>query len=226
MVPTMALVAADSKDPGRREALEELADSAARRGEAPVVPAFGTARQVNEIIAPISGPVVAVPAFLAGGDAASAEVYAGLDLTDRFDAFATDPLGATPTVVANLVGRLGEAGWREGDGVVLAADSAADSAERRQVTAAARMLSRRVRTPVQIGYLNAWAPSVSDAVARLRRNGQERVAVATWRLVPDADLERLREMEATSVAAPLWPAPFVVDNLLCRHRLATARLAA
>lgn len=229
MVPTMVLVAADSADRERVTALRELAEAAARRGEAPVVPAFGTVQEVHDVIAPIDGPVVTIPAFLAGGDAASAAVYGELDLSDRFDAFVTDPLGASPTVVANLARRLAEAGWRRGDGVVLAADRAADMAERRQIAAAARMLSRRVQTPVQIGYHSTWGPSVADAASRLRRNGHDRVAVATWRLLPGAEeahLDDLNETGASSVSAPLWPAPFIVDTLLFQHRLATARLAA
>ncbi|GAB3208553.1 sirohydrochlorin chelatase [Marinactinospora thermotolerans] len=226
MVPTMLLVADGSHDPQRREALGDLAEAIASRGEAPVVTAFGSDTDLKTAVEALEGPLVAVPAFLAGGDHASSELFAGLNLADRFDACATAPLGAVPSIVANLAVRLEQAGWRPGDGVVLAADGIRDQDERQQVAAVARMLSRRVHSPVQVGHLGTWAPSVSDAVARLRRNGNPRVAVAAWRLVDGADGERLRELDATAVTAPLWPSDVVVDTLLAQHRAATSRLAA
>ncbi|MFC7327630.1 sirohydrochlorin chelatase [Marinactinospora rubrisoli] len=226
MVPTMMLVADSSRDAHRREALCDLADAVARRGEAPVVSSFGTSDELESAVASVDGPLVVVPAFLAGSDRVSAELLAGLDLDQRFDACATPPLGAVPSIVGSLARRLGQAGWRPGDGVVLAADGAFDQDERQQLTSVARMLSRRVQSPVQVGYLDAWAPSVGDAVERLRRRGQRRVCVASWQLVDGAGHERLRELDATAVTAPLWPAGVVVDTLLSQHRAATARLAA
>lgn len=229
MVPTMVLVADGTRDAQRRDALRGLADAVADRGEAPVRAAFGPPAELRATVESVAGPLVVVPAFLAGSDAASTDLLAGLDLDNRFDACATAPLGAVPSIVATLAARLRAAGWRPGDGVVLAADGGLDhvgSDERRQVMDVARMLSRRVQTPVQVGYLNAWAPSVSDAVARLRRNGRGRVAVATWQLVDGADVDRLRDIGATAVTAPFGPSAVVIDTLLAQHRAATARLAA
>ncbi|MEY9215412.1 cobalamin biosynthesis protein CbiX [Thermobifida halotolerans] len=229
MVPTMVLVADGTRDTRRKEALHDLAEAVADRREAPVQAAFGSPTELRAAVESIEGPLVVVPAFLAGSDAASTELLAGLDLDSRFDACATAPLGAVPSIVAQLVTRLHAEGWRPGDGVVLAADGGPElpgNSERRQVIDVARMLSRRVQTPVQVGYLHAWAPSVSDAVARLRRNGHDRVAVATWQLVDGADLHRLREIGATAVTAPFGPSPVVIDTLLAQHRAATARLAA
>ncbi|MDT0301676.1 sirohydrochlorin chelatase [Streptomonospora wellingtoniae] len=226
MVPTMVLVADDSQDTGRTEALQGLADAVAQRGEARVVPAFGSGGEVRRAVDSVEGPMVVVPAFVAGGDFASSLVFSDLDLEGRFDACPTAPLGAVPSIVADLAGRLVESGWSSDDGVVLAADGSTGQEERQSVTDVARMLSRRLGSPVQVGYLNSWAPSVGDAVERLRRNGRDRVAVAAWRLVEGRDYERLHEMGATSVTAPLWPSEIVVDSLLAQHRAAKARLAA
>ncbi|KUP96920.1 sirohydrochlorin chelatase [Thermobifida cellulosilytica] len=229
MVPTMVLVADGTRDVQRRAALHDLAEAVAERREAPVRAAFGTQEELRATVESTEGPLVVVPAFLAGSDAASTELLAGLDLSGRFDACTTAPLGAVPSIVAQLVTRLHAAGWQPGDGVVLAADGGMDlpgNSERRQVVDVARMLSRRVQTPVQVGYLHTWAPSVADAVARLRRNGHSRVAVATWQLVDGADLDGLREIDATAVTAPLGPSPVVVETLLAQHRAATSRLAA
>ncbi|RNL84604.1 sirohydrochlorin chelatase [Halostreptopolyspora alba] len=226
MVPTMVLVADDSCDAHRREALRDLAEAVEGRGEAPVVPAFGPTSRVNDTVRAVEGPIAVVPAFVAGGDLASAEVFAGLDLDGRVDACPTPPLGAVPSIVAEMATRLHDAGWTRGDGVVLAADGANDQEERQEVTDVARILSRRLRSPVQVGYINGWAPTVADAVDRLRDTQGARVFVATWRLVGGAEVERLRELGATSVTPPLWPCELVVDTLLAQHRAAKARLAA
>ncbi|GAB3441291.1 sirohydrochlorin chelatase [Streptomonospora sediminis] len=226
MVPTMVLVADDSQDTDRKEAFRDLADAVAQRGEAPVVSAFGSHREVHRAVHSVEGPMAVIPAYLAGGDFASSKVFSGLDLGGRLDACSTAPLGAVPSMVADLASRLADSAWTSGDGVVLAADGSTGQDERQAVTDVARMLSRRLGSPVQVGYLHSWAPSVSDAVERLRRNGRDQVAVAAWRLVEDRDYERLHEMGAVSVTAPLWPSEIVVDSLLAQHRAAKARLAA
>lgn len=226
MVPTMVLAADGTRDANRRDALEDLAAAVADRGEAPVVAAFGPRAGFNAVIDAVEGPLVVVPAFVAGGDLASAEMLAGLDLAERFDAYATAPLGAVPSIAADLVRQLAEAGRRPGDGIVLAADGVHDDEERRQVTMVARMLSRRAQSPVQIGFLTASAPSVSDAVQRLRRNGRKNVSVVAWQLLEGAAHERLRDVEAQHVTAPLWPSEQIIDTLLAQHRAAKARLAA
>ncbi|MFD0774441.1 sirohydrochlorin chelatase [Streptomonospora algeriensis] len=226
MVPTMVLVADDSRDTGRKEALRDLADAVAQRGEAPVVPAFGSGSEVHRTVDSVDGPMVVVPAFVAGGDLASSRTFAGIDLDGRFDACPTPPLGAVPSIVGDLAGRLVDTGWDSGDGVVLAADGSTGQDERQVVADVARLLSRRLGSPVQVGYLNCWAPSVGDAVERLLRNGRDNVAVAAWRLVEGRDYHRLHGMGATSVTAPLWPSEIVVDSLLAQHRAAKARLAA
>ncbi|WP_028646837.1 sirohydrochlorin chelatase [Nocardiopsis sp. CNT312] len=225
MVPTMVLVADDSRDAHRRDALCGLAEAVAERGEAPVAPAFGSPDEVASAIASVQGPKVVVPAYVAGGDVASANLLSRLDLSSMGDACRTTPLGAVPSIVADLAGRLTESGWSTDDGVVLAADGTTGSDERQVVTDVARMLSRRLGAPVQVGYLRTWAPSVFDAVDRLRRDGRERVAVAAWRLVDGPDFDLLRGLDVTALTAPLWPSELVVDTLLAQHRAAKGRLA-
>lgn len=224
MVPTMVLVADGSHDGERLRSLEGLARTVSQRDEAVVIGAFeGNAARVVE---KIDGPVVVVPAFLAGEDSASATMAAELNLEERFDSCTIPPLGATPSVVSTLFRRLGEAGWRPGDGVVLAADGAVGAEERNEVSMAARRLSRYTRTPVQTGYVTAWGPSVDEAAERLRRIGYERVAVASWRLAGGGTDTRIAGAEVNAVSAPLWPTDFVVDALWARHRAAALRLSA
>jgi sirohydrochlorin ferrochelatase len=225
MVPTMVLVADDSRDAHRREALCGLAAAVAERGEAPVAPAFGSPAEVSAAIRAIRGPKVVVPAFVAGGDVASAHLLSRIGLGQLENACHTAPLGAVPSIVADLAGRLADSGWSRGDGVVLAADGTTGTEERQVVMDVARMLSRRLGSPVQVGYLRTWAPSVFDAVDRLRRDGRERVAVAAWRLVDGPDFDLLHGLDATAITAPLWPSELVVDTLLAQHRAVKGRLA-
>lgn len=224
MVPTMVLVADDSRDTQRREALRGLAEAVADRGEAPVVPAFGGPDEVTAALREVHGPKVVVPAFVAGGDVASAHMLSRVGLSQQGDSCQTEPLGAVPSLVADLAGRLAESGWSREDGVVLAADGTTGAEERTVVMDVARMLSRRLDSPVQVGYLRTWAPSVSDAVKRLRRDGHDKVAVASWRLVDGPDFDLLRELDVTAITAPLWPSELVVDTLLAQHRAAKRRL--
>lgn len=224
MVPTMVLVADDSRDAQRGEALRGLAEAVAERGEVPVVPAFGGTDVVSAALRKVHGPKVIVPAFVAGGDVDSAHMLSGVDLSQLEDVHHTEPLGAVPSIVADLAGRLTDSGWNHDDGVVLAADGTTDAEERSVVTDVARMLSRRLDSPVQVGYLRTWAPSVSDAVRRLRRNGHDKVAVASWRLVDGPDFDLLSELDVTTITDPLWPSELVVDTLLAQHRAAKMRL--
>lgn len=224
MVPTMVLVADDSRDSQRGKALRSLAEAVAERGEAPVVPAFGDTDEVNAALRGVHGPKVVVLAFVAGGDVDSAHMFSEVDLSRLEDACHTEPLGAVPSIVADLAGRLTDVGWSRNDGVVLAADGTTNAEERSIVTDVARMLSRRLDSPVQVGYLRTWAPSVSDAVRRLRRNGHDEVAVASWRLVDGPDFDLLDELDVTAITAPLWPSDLVVDTLLAQHRAAKMRL--
>lgn len=225
MVPTMVLVADDSRDAHYREALCGLADAVAQRGEVPVTPAFGSPDEVGAMIRSIRGPKVVVPAFVAGGDVASAHLLSRLDLAHLENSCHTPPLGAVPSIVTDLATRLFDSGWRPGNGVVLAADGTTGTEERQVVMDVARMLSRRLTSPVQIGYLRTWAPSIFDAVDRLRRDGRENVAVAAWRLVDGPDFDLLRELDVTAMTAPLWPSELVVDTLLAQHRAAKGRLS-
>ncbi|WP_159943134.1 MULTISPECIES: sirohydrochlorin chelatase [unclassified Nocardiopsis] len=225
MVPTMVLVADDSRDAQRREALCGLAEAVASRGEVPVAPAFGSPADVTAAIRSVGGPKVVVPAFVAGGDVASAQLLSRIGLGDLENSCHTEPLGAVPSIVADLATRLTDAGWKPSDGVVLAADGTTATGERQAVTDVARMLSRRLGSPVQVGYLRTWAPSVFDAVDRLRRHGHDKVAVAAWRLVDGPDFELLRGLDVTAITAPLWPSDLVVDTLLAQHRAVKGRLA-
>lgn len=225
MVPTMVLVADDSRDAQRREALRGLADAVADRGEVPVTPAFGAPEEVAATVHGVRGPKVVVPAFVAGGDVASAHMLSHIGLSELRDACHTPPLGAVPSIVAEMATRLIESGWSCRDGVVLAADGATGTDERTVVTDVARMLSRRLGSPVQVGYLRTWAPSVSDAVDRLRRDGHGNVAVAAWRMVDGPDFDMLRSLDVTAITSPLWPSELLVDTLLAQHRTVKGRLA-
>ena len=128
---------------------------------------------------------------------------------------------ARPLLVRATAARLVEAGWRDGDAVVLAAAGSSDAAALAEVRGAGRMLGRR------------WAgacgrvrgdgrPAGGRLVAELRAAGERRVAVASWLLAPGVFHTRLAAVGADVVAAPLGAHPDVVAAVVARYTAASA----
>jgi sirohydrochlorin ferrochelatase len=129
-----------------------------------------------------------------------------------------------------MLDRLLAAGWRPDDHVVLAAAGTRDRHAQSDVATAAAMLSALVGSRVSIAFAapcrdGSGYPSVAEAVARARRAGASRVAVASYLLADGLFQGRLREAGADVVAAPLGPHPAVV-RLACLRRRHADVLAA
>jgi sirohydrochlorin cobaltochelatase len=133
--------------------------------------------------------VVAVPLLLsaaahAKGDipgAVQAAVRRHRGLRVRYAAV----LGPHPLLLAALADRLAEAGVDGGSAVVLAASGSADPDANAEVARTARLLWEwRGGPPVEAAFASATVPTVPDAVDRLRRLGQDRIAVASYFLAP------------------------------------------
>lgn len=134
------------------------------------------------------------------------------------------PLGPHPVLVDVLARRLVEAGARPGDPVVLVAGGALDPDANAQVAAMARLLFEGRPWPlVDIAFASTAAPSVPEALGRLRAQGFVRVSVARYFLGPGY-LPQLVEREARSVAgltvvvsAPLGATDDLASLLLGRY---------
>ena len=138
----------------------------------------------------------------------------------------TGALGPDDRLAAVLHRRLLEAGWREGDLVVLAAAGSSDARAVADCVTTARALEARLGNPVTAAFISAAEPRVPAAVASARASAPSgtRVVVATYLLAPGyfADLARASGGDLTS--APLLvddgeaPPPELVEIVLERWR--------
>jgi sirohydrochlorin ferrochelatase len=129
-----------------------------------------------------------------------------------------------------MLDRILEAGWRPDDHVVLAAAGTSDRHAQSEVTTAAAMLSALVGSRVSIAFAapcrdGSGYPSVAEVVARARRAGARRVAVASYLLADGLFQGRLHEAGADLVAAPLGSHPAVI-RLACLRRRHAGLVAA
>lgn len=179
--------------------------------------------QVDEVVAsiPSGTPVVIVPLLLSGGFHVFVDIASAADA--RPDTVAADALGPDPRLVGLLLRRVGEAGARPGDAVVVAA---AGSSDRRAVGDVERVVAAFAAGwdgPVTPGYGSIAAPSVRDAVQAARDDGADRVVVASYLLAPGYFHDQLAASGADAVSAPLAPAPELAEVVLDRYD-AVARL--
>lgn len=215
MNPSLLLVAHGTRAPAGPRVIEALAAAAATRVSAPVhvgyVDVIGPT--VPEALARISGPVVAVPAFLAAGYHVRTDLPGQIASTGRADVTTTDPLGPAPEITDALVDRLREAGWRPGNRVLLSAAGSSDERALSDVRAAARHLSRRCGQQVDPSYVTTASP----ATGQVCRADQ---FVSPYLLAPGLFHRELAQLPVAGVAAPIGAHPAVVDLIARRYRCA------
>lgn len=102
-------------------------------------------------------------------------------------------LGPHPLLLRALQQRLAEAGVPADAAVILAAAGSADPEANADLAKVARLLweYRGGRGPVEFAFAGATRPGVAEVVDRLRRTGQENVAVAAYFLAPGRLLDRV-----------------------------------
>jgi len=170
-------------------------------------------------------PTVLVPVLLSSGSHVRSDVPRYVAASGHPAVTVTRGLGPSSELTRAMLHRLLESGWRRDDHVVLAAAGTSNPHGQSDVAAAAAMLSALLGNRVSIAFAapcrngssGAGYPSVPDAVARARRAGASRVAVASYLLADGLFQGRLHEAGADVVAAPLGAHPAVV-RLACRRR--------
>ncbi|WP_028647679.1 sirohydrochlorin chelatase [Nocardiopsis sp. CNT312] len=175
---------------------------------------------VGDVAAATPGPLVVVPAFLASGYHVRTDLPEQLAHAGRADAVLTPALGHHPALTDAAVRRLTQAGYRPGDAVVLACAGTSDPRAKAELHTAARALATRLGTPVTCSYIATGTPTVADQVQRLRAQGHQRVAIASWLLAPGLFHDRLARCGADVVAAPLCPDPGIAHAVAERYRRA------
>jgi sirohydrochlorin ferrochelatase len=167
-------------------------------------------------------PTVLVPALLSSGYHVRSDVPRHVEASGHPAVTVTPALGPSSELTRAMLDRLLEAGWRPDDHVVLAAAGTSDPHAQSDVAVGAAMLSALLGSRVSIAFAaprrdGSGYPSVPDAVARARRAGAARVAVASYLLADGLFQGRLHEAGADVVGAPLGAHPAVI-RLACRRR--------
>lgn len=224
----LLLIAHGTRDPAGAVVTERVAERARLRLGVPVHACYADVRGPTpaDVLAEIDGPTVAVPAFLAAGYHVRADVPEQLRATGRSDVVLAEAFGPDPVLVAAAADRLAEAGARPDDAVVLAVAASSDPYAQADGARAARRLGRLLGRPVTLAPIVLGdQPAVAEVVARLRADGANRVAVASWLLAPGLFQRNLDRCGADVVGAPLSDHEAVLDVLASRYGQA-AQLAA
>lgn len=159
------------------------------------------------------GETVVVPGFLTAGYHVSGDLPAAVEAAGGRARLA--PL-IGPGLIGAVAERLAEAG-PPANAVVLAAAGSRRRRSLAEVDLAARQLAELVGRPVAPGFITAAEPSVAEAVAGLRAAGHRRVAVASYLLAPGVFAERLHDVGADVVSAPIGVHPLVVAAVIAAY---------
>jgi len=202
---TLVACSHGTRAPAGQAAIGALVDAVA--GALPglaVAPTFVDVQrpQVAEVVAVTGGPVVVVPLLLSSGYHVHVDVAAAV--AGRDDVVVASALGPDPVLAGLVAKRLRQAGLRQADRIVLAAAGSSDPQARRDTERAAALLATTLGRPVALGHVGAGRDTVAAVVAHERRRyPYTRVAVASYLLAPGWFRDRLDEVGADLVSAPL-----------------------
>jgi sirohydrochlorin ferrochelatase len=190
---------------GRRTVGALVAAVAAARPGLDVEAAFVDVQppQVGDVVRRVTASgrrAVVVPLLLSGGYHVHVDI--GRATADE-RATSTGALGPDPRLARVLLDRLGEAGARPGDAVVLAAAGSSDQRSGADVDQVAAAVRERWTGPVVVGHGASAHPSVAEAVAQARGLTTGRVVVAAYLLAPGFFHDRLAGAGADAVTGPL-----------------------
>lgn len=168
---------------------------------------------------------VVVPLLLAGGYHVYVDIAQAV--AGHAGVVAAPALGPDRRLIDIVVERVHSAGVPKDATLVLAAAGSSDPRSQADTEAAADMLRAHWAGPVRIGYAAGIDPTVADAVAHARANGEEGevVAVASFLLAPGTFQKRLEESGADYVTAPLAPDLRLIEIVGDRYRDAVASLS-
>lgn len=158
---------------------------------------------------------VVVPVLLAGGYHVYVDIAEAVQ--GRTDVRSAPALGPDPRLLQIVLERLDHEGVPHDATVVLAAAGSSDPRSQADTAMAAEMLREHWNGPVRIGYAAGPSPSVAEAVASARANGEDGVvAVASYLLAPGLFQQRLHEAGADYVTGPLAPHATLIEIIADR----------
>lgn len=179
---------------------------------------------VGDALAALDAPALVLPLLLAPGYHVDVDLPA-VAAAAAHPVTCTASLGPDPRLLRAVLRRLHEAGYRDGDPVVLGAAGSSSPRSAAATAQAVGWLSDLTGGPVTAAYASASPPTPVDAVAGLRTAGRP-VALATYLLAPGFFADRMHDAGADLVSAPLGTADEVLEVLLDRVRVAEQALSA
>ena len=171
---------------------------------------------------------VTVPLLLSAGYHVHVDLKRALRAESRPTSLA-GALGPDERLVEVLVHRLGQAGLRRSDRVVLGVAGSSDPRAVEDCHEMGRRLASRLGRPVTVGFISAASPRLPDAVARERAlHPGARVVVSTYLLAPGYFADLAASSGADVTTAPLLdgssePHAQLVDLVLDRYEEAAER---
>lgn len=223
--PPLVAVAHGSRDPAAAATVSSLMQEVRRQRPGLTVECCfleHASPSLSHAIASAGPGAVVVPLLLTAAFHSSIDLRAQLATIDS-DAVQADVLGPHPLLLTALERRLAEAGVQPGHtgtAVVLAAAGSSNPAARRTIREQAVSWAGRGWWAVEPAFASAGEPTVTAAVAALRRRGAPRIAVASYLLGPGLFADRLAASGADVVSSPLADAPEVAAVILERYETA------
>lgn len=180
---------------------------------------------------PAGRAAVIVPLLLSAGFHVHVDLVNEASVDDRIVTVAR-ALGPDDRLVRVLARRLGQAGLRSDDAVVLGCAGSSDSRAVDDCFEMARRLGVVLHRPVTVGFISASAPALPAAIAEARRlNPGRRVVVSTYLLAPGYFNDLAHAMNADLATDPLLvqdaaAPPEIVSIVLDRYAESAAETAA
>ncbi len=174
----------------------------------------------SEVLRGLDAPAVVVPAFLSRGYHVNTDIPTHVAASGHPDVVITDALGPSVQLTRILADRLVECGWRPGDSVVLGAAGTSNPHAQSDLRHTSALLSAVLGDRVELAFAATGEPSITDAVAQLRRRGARRVVVASYLLADGLFQDRLRCSGADAVAEPLGSHASMVRLIASRFQRA------
>ncbi len=223
----LVLCAHGTRDPDGARVLAQIAEAVAA-----ALPTVGVRLAFADVQEPAvgdavrehagRGPLVVVPLLLSFGYHVETDVHAAVRA--HRGAAAAPPVGPDPRLARLLADRLATAGAPAEQPVVLGVAGSSRARAVRDVETTRSQLSRLRPGGVVVGHGAARAPSVPEAVARLRRSGVGPVAVASYLLAPGHFHGVLQSAGADVVTEPLGATAAVVEIVVERYTEALREL--
>ncbi|MET0423176.1 MAG: sirohydrochlorin chelatase [Actinoplanes sp.] len=207
--PALIAVAHGTRAPLGQQQIRELAAAVARRRPDLDVRLAYVDVQQPHVAEVVTGSAVVVPLLLSAG------YHVRVDIANAVAGTAvpvTPPLGPDAVLLKSMARRLPEA-----DAVVLAAAGSSDPGWRQSVGELAAGIPG-----AHVAYATGTESRVADVVARLRRDGARRIAIAAYLLADGLFYRTLHRAGADSVTPPLCLDPATADLIIDRYESQSA----